>query len=102
MTKCTHLKVGGKRYKIIYQEYGLTCNNEYGDFDGNQQVIRIDSRNARDEQADTLLHETLHACCHFAGIDVEEKLTEEDFVTRISPILHTVLKENHSLFFPKI
>jgi len=36
----------------------------------------------------------LHACCTFAGVQENEKLTEEQFVARLSPILHTVLKEN--------
>jgi hypothetical protein len=39
------------------------------------------------------VHELLHACCYFVGMR-EEKMAELEFITRLSPIVHTVMKEN--------
>lgn len=54
-----------------------------------------------DQQEVTLVHEILHTCCRFAGIGATEKLTEEQFCTRIDNVLHMVLKENPNLFSPQ-
>ncbi len=51
---------------------------------------------------EVLVHELLHACCRFAGMDKNDtmKLTEEEFVSRLSPVLHMVLSEN-TIIFPR-
>ena len=59
--------------------------------------IRINPHLSSKLKEITLLHEVLHACADFTGIE-SEKLTEEQWVVRISPILLTVLKENKGLF----
>lgn len=60
------------------------------------QEIRINPSIHPDLQQVTLIHEVLHACADFVGIE-DEKLTEEDWIKRISPILTQVLKDNPHL-----
>lgn len=60
------------------------------------QEIRINPSIHPDLQQVTLIHEVLHACADFVGIE-DEKLTEEDWIKRISPVLTQVLKDNPKL-----
>ena len=41
---------------------------------------------------ETFIHELLHVCADFAGID-DEKLSEEQWVSRITPALHAVIAQ---------
>lgn len=84
-------------FKIIYDS-PISDVDEDGHCSPNRGIIRINNILPKTEQEETLLHEVLHGCCAFVGIDTEkEKLSEEEWITRISPILFTVLKENPSL-----
>jgi hypothetical protein len=49
------------------------------------------------EYRSTLLHEVMHACAHFAGIDQEEKLDEEQWISKFSPTFLMVLADNPRL-----
>lgn len=49
------------------------------------------------EYRSTLLHEVMHACAHFVGIDQEEKLDEEQWISKFSPTLLMVLRDNPQL-----
>ncbi len=90
------LKIGAKTYRIDYIDV-LSPDEDCGHCHHPRQLIRIDSSLPESEQEETLLHEILHTCCTFVGI--EGKCTEEEFITRVSPILYTVLKENNHPFF---
>lgn len=57
--------------------------------------IRIDPGNSPAIYRETLLHEVQHAIATFAGITGE--LNEEEWVTRTTPTLLTVLRENPEL-----
>lgn len=62
--------------------------------------IRISPVLSPGQGRSTLLHEVLHACLHFAGMrGEEEKLTEEEFVTRLAPVLLMVLVDNPELVY---
>jgi len=63
------------------------------------QEIRIDPNIHHELKDSTLVHEILHACANFVGMD-DAKLTEEEWVSRIAPTLTRVLKDN-ILFSPK-
>lgn len=57
------------------------------------QEIRINPSLHDDLKAITIVHEVLHACADFVGIE-DEKLTEEEWIKRISPALTNVLQNN--------
>ena len=86
------IKIGAKKYAVRVVKKGL--GSDYGDFNPEKHLIRINANSKYEEQVETLLHEILHACCAFAGVAENETLTEEQFVSRVTPILHSVLKEN--------
>jgi len=86
-----------KTVKVGFQEWeirtdNLVANGDCGICSKTYKTITIDQEIP--DQEETLLHELLHACCDFAGMEDDEKLTEEEFISRISPILYTVLTEN--------
>jgi len=58
------------------------------------QLIRINPSLHQDLKDVTLVHELLHACADFVGIE-EEKLTEEDWIKRIAPTFTNILKNNN-------
>lgn len=60
------------------------------------QEIRINPSLHPDLKETTLIHEILHACADFVGVE-DEKLSEEDWIKRISPVLTRVLKDNPNL-----
>lgn len=60
------------------------------------QEIRINPSLHPELQFCTLIHEMLHACADFVGIE-DEKLTEEDWIKRIAPTLAQVIKQNSDL-----
>lgn len=87
------LKIGAKTFRV--QQYPFLSDvEESGHCVKDRGLIRIEENQPEDEKQETLLHEILHCCCGFAGIEDGEKLTEEQFISRVSPILHTVLVEN--------
>jgi Zn-dependent peptidase ImmA (M78 family) len=57
------------------------------------QEIRINPSIHPELQEVTLIHEILHACSDFVGIE-DEKLTEEEWIKRIAPTLTQVIKQN--------
>lgn len=88
-----NIKVGTSLYKVIEDE-GEHQDGRRGSTYKELREIRINPSLSPDLKEITLLHEILHACCDFVGIE-DEKLTEEEWIVRISPILHQVLKENN-------
>jgi hypothetical protein len=59
-----------------------------------KQTIVLDSRQATDYLAVTLLQEVVHAIFKIAGLPNEK---EEDTVTRLSPLLLDTLRRNPDL-----
>ena len=87
-----NIKVGSSIYKVIEDEKEHQNDNRGSTF-RELREIRINPSMSPDLKEITLLHEVLHACCDFVGIE-NEKLTEEEWIVRLAPILHQVLKEN--------
>lgn len=84
------LKVGSKMYKIEYCDL-LASEGVNGITYNDQQVIKLDPKLPQTEIDITFLHEALHACWNFVGLSRD---IEEDVITKLSPILYTVIKEN--------
>jgi len=89
-----------KKLKIGATEWSVTRTNIALEDSSCGLCVKMEHRLEIDKDLipavaeETFLHEVLHACCDFAGIQHEEELTEEQFISRVSPILYTVLKEN--------
>ncbi|MFE4201114.1 ImmA/IrrE family metallo-endopeptidase [Aneurinibacillus aneurinilyticus] len=84
------IKIAGVNYAV---ERAEELNNDPGDMGEciyQKALIRIKSNMAMDKQHQTFIHEMLHACIEEAGFGEQD----EDFVNRVSIILHQVLKDN--------
>lgn len=91
-----NIKIGCINWQVILRE-SLSDEGCRGKCYKDRNEIHITTDLPDSAQKETLMHEVLHACCHFVGITEEDKITEEEFCTRITPILRTVLKENPNL-----
>lgn len=87
------IKVGHLIYEVSYDHVA----DAWGATFHETSQIRISPQLSPEESKGTLLHEVIHACCNFAGIQDKEKLDEETWISRVSPILLTVLRENPKL-----
>jgi len=87
----SRLKVGSLYYDVLYDDIERE-NGASGATYSDKLEIRISPDLPKERQDEIFMHELLHACCDF--VKIEGKLTEEQFVSRIAPILCTVLKEN--------
>lgn len=77
-------------------------NNNWGITDIQLLRILIDRDIPQSRQDEVFLHELLHTCFHESGLDRDlndEKtdITSEDVITRLSPVLIMVLKDNKLL-----
>jgi hypothetical protein len=79
----------------------------YSEFDG-ELLGRTDTDRARiriaenvsppDMERDTLLHEILHALLFYASLDdIVSKEVEEQFVRRMTPLLHALIRQNKGM-----
>lgn len=84
------VKIGAHLWEVIHTNYIDDC----GQSDENQCRILINPKDCSQAQESTFIHELLHAACSFAGIANDEKLTEEQFVTRTEKALHMILRDN--------
>ena len=87
--------VGPVAFAIKADEEVTDAARCWGRIDYARQSISIDPRAGDDHIAVTVLHETLHALCHIAGIG--DKDTEEQMVTKMSPLLLDTLRRNPAL-----
>ena len=58
-------------------------------------VIHISNDLAPDRERATVLHEIIHACADLSGLD--DNCTEEDWATRLGPLLLGVMRDNPHL-----
>jgi hypothetical protein len=99
------VEVGPHSYAVIvdpiawHKVYAATASiGLAGQTDHTRLTIHLDPDNVGTMQADTLLHEILHAVFTFSGVSRDlgfEK--EEDAVNRIAPALLAVLRRNPAL-----
>lgn len=87
------IKIGSKEWKIELDDE-VREDGAYGKCFPSLSKIYLYKRQEQKEIEITLIHELLHACASFVGIKDHDKLTEEEFINRVSQILHTVLEEN--------
>ena len=90
----SEIKIGPTVWQIELQDDLNESSDNCGVCLKSSNRIVIDSTQTLDEMEKTLLHELLHAMLDFAGVEYDEKLTEEQMCARLSPVLHMVLKEN--------
>lgn len=88
------LKVGAFTYRVITNDRGITQQGDFGETDHQSHTIRIAAMTSEPSCEETFLHEAIHTACNFSGVLEGERMTEEQFVSRISPALYTILKEN--------
>jgi hypothetical protein len=87
------IKILGYDYKLILsKEIG---SDELGRCDYTNQIIYLNAKQGEDSLKDSLLHEIIHAISYLMGLKDEDP--EEDFVTRISTGLRSVLIQNRWL-----
>jgi hypothetical protein len=89
------LKIAGRRWAVQYKR--RPEGNAYGLCDYDAHTITIRDRQLPIEEADTLIHETLHAIIGAAGIVFPEGVAEEQVVTAIASGLTGVLADNPRL-----
>lgn len=66
----------------------------FGECEYCKQIIRINTNRPLDAQADTLLHEILHALMFLSGLMDREKMDDEDVVRLLSTGLCSVWLHN--------
>ncbi len=103
------LKIGTFQYRVTTDESALRAKDHemngpfagYGDHD--QEVIGINANISPRKQAETLLHETLHAVFETVGglpsrgEEEDDHDYEERLINALSPTLFGVLRENPKL-----
>jgi len=88
------VKVGHRDIAIVLASRA-ELDGAYGDFLDDAQRIRLDRERKPQSQAETLIHEILHACwpAHWSLVgDVEET-----FVSTLAPRLAAVWRDNPAL-----
>jgi len=86
----TEVKIGCATWNVVY----VRSDEEFGECRPKTHELVIVEGQAEREEEETLVHEILHACTKLVGIDSDKKYTEDEWVNRLSPIVHTVLREN--------
>ena len=91
------VEVGPLVYAII-EDPALVDSDEYGEFRPHAGEIALRPGMPPTLRRETLLHEVEHAVAFVAGFrDGDKKYTEEEFVTRCSPIRSDAYRRNPGL-----
>ena len=96
----THVQVGAFLYSLAVNQAAINEINPtaFGRTRNKEQSIVLSEGQGPDQQADTVLHETLHACFMVAGMS--ERMTDtlaEETIRTLSPLLLDVLRRNPEL-----
>lgn len=87
------LKIGYRRYRVEPLDANESRRIErYGDCDVEDGLIRVADGRPEPHQAETLVHEALHAMCRDAG--VIEPRAEEELVSWLAPRVAAFLADN--------
>lgn len=89
------IKVGAHTYAVL-RKPASQMGDDLGGCECNLLQITVKQRLKKSKAKEILVHELLHACTHpsFLG---NEKMTDEDFVTAVAPVLLQVIQENPDL-----
>ena len=90
-----NIKIGGRAWKIIFSDLQHQEGKRGSNYKELQEIHLNPSQHIELSEV-TLIHEILHACCDFAGME-DEKMVEEQWVVRVAPILTQVLKDNPNI-----
>lgn len=89
----TSIKIMGRDYEIIYVSPTPLGGNYLGLCDNNRQVIYIEDYQTPVEEADTVLHEVLHAIRYMAKVEIDPA-EEEKMVSASATGLISVFHDN--------
>ena len=98
----TKIKIGYADIKIKLlnkKEYPKWCKDHFGEYDSNKSVMLINSNLSNIEEANTFLHELLHASIWISGLSteggvLEQKKREEIVVNALANNLAQVFRDN--------
>ena len=96
----THIQVGPMRYSLVVNQAAINeiAPGIFGRTRNKEQSIVLAEGQGPDQEADTVLHETLHACFMTAGItDSKAGTLEEEIINALSPLLLDTLRRNPDL-----
>lgn len=87
------IRVFGRTYIFNYEQAGGLGQDRVGSCDNINQIITIDANQSLVEEADTVLHEVLHAIFYTMkiGLDMD---TEEKAVSALATGLIGVIQDN--------
>lgn len=87
------IRVFGRTYTFNYENAGGLGQDRVGSCDNLHQIITVDGNQSLVEEADTVIHEVLHAIVYTMklGFPIDE---EEKFVSAIATGLIGVLQDN--------
>lgn len=86
------------RAKEVWIHTGPTTKQGcYGIHDYTEQNIAIKNGLQPSVEKNTVIHELLHALLYQCHFDFEKGITEEELVSRLSPVLTTLLIDNPKL-----
>jgi len=98
----TKIKIGYADIKIKLlnkKDYPKWCKDHFGEYDSNKSEILINSSLSKIEEANTFLHELLHASIWISGLStegsvLEQKKREEIVVNALANNLAQVFRDN--------
>ena len=89
-----YLKIGYRRYRVESLDADEARRvGRYGDWDEEHGLIRVADGRRSDHQAETIIHEALHAIVHDMGAGLADE-ENETLVTRLTPRLTAFLADN--------
>jgi hypothetical protein len=90
------VKVGAHTYAVL-RKTKAQMNTDLGGCDTNTLQISVQQRLKKSKAKEILVHELLHACTHPSFMGIDDKFTDEDFVTAVAPVLLQVIQDNPDL-----
>ena len=101
----TKIKIGYADVKIKLlnkKDYPKWCKDHFGEYDSNKSEMLINSNLSKIEEANTFLHELLHASIWISGLSteggvLEQKKREELVVNALANNLAQVFRDNATL-----
>ena len=90
------IKIGGIHYDLAQQD-NLEDKNEsvWGFVEYENSIIHIRGNMSKQKKAQTVIHESLHAMLHEAGLD--DVANDEKLVTPLGNMIYQFIKENPEL-----
>lgn len=86
------IRVFGRTYSFNYETAGGLGQDRMGSCDNTLQIITIDGNQSLVEEADTVLHEVLHAICYTMKLGFP--IAEEAAVSALATGLIGVMQDN--------